>query len=82
MQYDPPRMSTPLQRAAREAVKEHGGIGRAALATGLNPATLWRFATGKQKQAGPKACKALGLEKRVTYRQVSRLPLATAKPQA
>jgi len=57
-----------VQKAVEAAIKKHKGLRAAARATGLDPGYLCRLRKGKHPNAGDAILKAIGLEKRVTYR--------------
>ena len=62
---------TRIQRAVAALIKEHHGLRAAARATGIDPGYLCRLKQGRHENPGKEVMDLLGLERRVSYRQVN-----------
>jgi hypothetical protein len=52
-----------LQERARAAIKQHGGLRKAAKALGINHSTLLYLAEGKRTNASARTLQALGVKR-------------------
>lgn len=56
-----------LQERARAAIKQHGGLRKAARALGINHSTLLFLSDGRRTAANPKTLRAFGLKGRKRF---------------
>ena len=61
---------TPIQKAAKAAIKKHGGLRKAARVMGISPAYLCRLQNGERTNGSPETLAKLGIRRRVIYSQV------------
>jgi len=59
---------TGIQRAAHKLIREHGGLRKAASATGIKAPYLSRLKNGIQTNPGDEILAKLGITRHVTYR--------------
>jgi Helix-turn-helix len=59
---------TGIQRAAHKLIREHGGLRRAAAATGIKAPYLSRLKNGIQTNPGEEILAKLGITRHVSYR--------------
>lgn len=64
------RTMTLIQKAARAAIKQHGGLRKAARALGMSPAYLCRLQNGERTNGSPETLAKLGIRKRVVFSEV------------
>jgi hypothetical protein len=59
---------TGIQRAAHKLIKQHGGLRKAAVASGIKAPYLSRLKNGIQANPGDAILAKLGISRHVTYR--------------
>jgi hypothetical protein len=64
---------TGLQRAAAKLIKQHQGLRKAALASGIKAPYLSRLRNGIKTNPGPEILRKLGVKRRVSYGRIDGL---------
>jgi hypothetical protein len=54
-----------IQKKAREAIKQYGGLLKAAAALQIDQSTMSRVASGKKRSVSPKTLRRLGLKRAI-----------------